>query len=66
MVKTITGNMNSKFDVEKIKRFVADHPNLGIAAPAWKEAAEKAESNTRWMERNLRETHKWLVEKMGA
>jgi len=45
---------------------VADHPNLGIAAPAWKEAAEKAESNTRWMERNLRETHKWLVEKMGA
>lgn len=66
IVKSLTENFNSKFELMKLERFSVDHPDTGIAESAFAEAAETISSNVRWMDKNLQAIKLWLQSNSGA
>lgn len=60
IVSSVTSNLNSDFDVEKLNRFLANHPYTGIAEPAFNNALETVGTNNKWVKRNKDSIKKWL------
>ncbi len=60
LVARTTQKMNTQFDIDKIEQFLINHPNVGVAKTAFKEALETAKTNKRWMDTNAEPIKKWL------
>ena len=45
LITRVFGNLNTNYDLEKMKEFERSHPNLGTASNAFKELLDSVENN---------------------
>lgn len=62
LVESVTSKLNTRYHLEKIQRFIRDHPSAvtGVTTSAFNEAQETVGINVRWAETNFKPVVEWL------
>ena len=61
LVESVTSDLNTVYQLNRVQDFIKKHPNLGVATDAFKQATENIRTNIRWIETNKLKIHDWLV-----
>lgn len=62
LVENVASKLNTRYHLEKINRFIRDHPSAvtGVTTSAFNEALETVNINVRWTETNFKPVSAWL------
>ena len=61
LVESVTSNLNTKYQLNRVEDFIKRTPNLGIASDAFKQSLENIKTNIRWIETNKNNINTWLL-----
>ncbi|XP_021377931.1 uncharacterized protein LOC110466016 isoform X1 [Mizuhopecten yessoensis] len=62
IIKDITSSFNTEFDLEQLRNFKVEHPDMGSGTRAYEQAVEKTETNIQWLKQNFETVRSWLQE----
>ncbi|KAL3885524.1 hypothetical protein ACJMK2_025576 [Sinanodonta woodiana] len=60
IINGVTDSFSTEFELQQLKRFVDEHPNLGTGTRAFKQAIEKTESNILFVKKYESTIRTWL------
>ncbi|XP_077985458.1 aminopeptidase N-like [Glandiceps talaboti] len=60
ILKAVTKQLNTEFQLEQLTEFGAKHPNFGSAARAYQQVVEGTKTNIKWMKNNFDNVQNWL------
>ncbi|XP_038078719.1 putative aminopeptidase-2 isoform X2 [Patiria miniata] len=60
VVTAVTNDFNTQAELDKVKRFMAEHPDQGTGSRAFTQSLAVISANIRWMDQNYDEVAKWL------